>query len=123
MTNRRPGPFATDSRVRLPTGNGPLAEVSVLPVQFRTAMRRDTPELRLCAAVLEDAWYRALRTSMWDPKGRQRTDPEREWFASTDRQRPFAFENLCDVLGLEPDAVRTQLRRQLPQDQAPEART
>lgn len=72
----------------------------------------NSPELRLVLAVFEDAVRAAIRR----PTGRSRR-AQREyleawaWVQGTDRAWPFAFPNVCDLLGLDPDAVRQQLLR------------
>lgn len=33
------------------------------------------------------------------------------WAASTDCDSPFSFENVCSVLGIDPDYIRSRLRR------------
>ncbi len=64
-------------------------------------------------AVLQDAveTYRSSR----EPRGRRERTLREEtaaWFASHDRSWPFAFERLCDVLGLDAGWIRAGLRRQ-----------
>jgi hypothetical protein len=42
----------------------------------------------------------------------QREAQEAEaWFLSEDSHSPFSFESICAVLGLEPEAIRQQLKR------------
>ena len=68
------------------------------------------PERRLMLAVLEDAIH------VWGWKGtdwRARTMREdvQRWFAATDYTWPFSFVNICDVLGLDAEAVREALAK------------
>jgi hypothetical protein len=43
------------------------------------------------------------------------------WLRSDDTRWPYSFVNVCDALGLSPDAVRSTLRG--PRDPAPRTRT
>lgn len=63
-------------------------------------------------AILEDAVYTVLKYAGKKTRRAQRLvrDAER-WIALTDRSWLFSFENICAVLGLEPEALRSQLRR------------
>ena len=89
----------------------------MLPVQFADLLQRSserTPEQRLMAAVLEDA-IRAFCQGA----GAQGTRTLRlareagEWLESSDVSWPFAFENICDALALDPAWVRGLLGRWL----------
>lgn len=87
---------------------------SVLPEQFlnHQAIFIGRPVAALLYAVLEDAltcFQRQFRT-----KGRrvQREAQEaEEWFLSKEENWPFSFMAICAALGLEPEAVRQQLKR------------
>ena len=69
----------------------------------RTGQYTGTKALML--AILEDG----IRSYL-SPVARVRT--EAEYWVSTARQRsPFSFEVVCEILGLEADAVRAALRR------------
>lgn len=59
-------------------------------------------------AVLEDG-IRSYQHGM----GRTRTEAE-QWIWSPDRYSPFCFVVLCEVLGLDPSAVRGALGRVRP---------
>jgi hypothetical protein len=92
-----------------------LASEHLLPVQFTELLQRPfgrTPELRLMAAVLEDA----IR-SFWQCAGSRGVRSQRlfretaEWFESHDVSGPFTFENICDALSLEPEWIRRVLAR------------
>lgn len=85
---------------------------TVLPVQLYDSMQRPlTPEKRLVIALLADAlncfqrYHIARRRQGW----RDSTEAER-WFMSADRDWPFSFENICDVLSIEAHMVRCALR-------------
>jgi hypothetical protein len=68
--------------------------------------RHHVGELRLMAAVLEDA-VNILRKRPRSRAGRE----AREWLASKDASWPFAFERICDALDLDADGVRRQVAR------------
>lgn len=72
------------------------------------------PERRLVQAVLEAAiddflGYAAAR----DPQGRALHHAAADWIASRAVRWPYAFENCCTTLHLDPDAVRDALRRRV----------
>lgn len=79
---------------------------------MNTTLTPDAPELRLCAAILDDAFQvvsrrqdRALNHTLY-----------REtlvWFASDDRSHPFSFRNLCDLLHLRASVLRHKLAQRL----------
>lgn len=62
-------------------------------------------ERRLMLAVLEDG----LRTLLGARLGRTNLSwvaRELQWFSSTDRSHPFAFESVCDALDIDADWLR-----------------
>jgi len=61
-------------------------------------------ELRLMAAVLEDAIH-VLRKRPRSRAGRE----AREWLHAADRSWPFSFERICEALDLDPAQVRTKV--------------
>ena len=69
----------------------------------RTAEYTGTKALML--AVLENGFR-----SYFSPKIRIRAEAER-WVRSPQGRSPFSFTVVCETLGLEPDAVRSALRR------------
>jgi len=75
----------------------------------------NSPEIRLVAAVLEEA-LRCIERHR-----RSRAAPRREfheahaWFFDAEQDGPFAFEMVTTVLGLDPDAVRDHVRQRLAQ--------
>jgi hypothetical protein len=88
----------------------------ILPVQYFESMKRPkllVGEYRLLLAVLEDA----VRCYLTDINGRskeQRTRfaEVRSWFYSsgdTEQQALFAFESICDLLGINAGVVRKRL--------------
>jgi hypothetical protein len=102
------------------TGAGLFEPDVLLPNQYFAAFRRGRAvegERRLMLAVLEDAVdsYRKYALAR-DPREQACFLEAREWFVSDDRSWLFAFENVCDVLEMEPDYLRSGLdkwRRQL----------
>ena len=82
----------------------------MLPAQFFAGTAVESPERRLVLAVLEDAVNVYRRTARKTSKisRAQRREVE-TWFASNDRSWPFAFLNVCDVLGIEASALRSAL--------------
>jgi hypothetical protein len=70
------------------------------------------PEKRLMVAVLKDALFVLRRCQAAEGPSAQRQVRDTEaWFASHDRSWPFAFERICEELGLDPDHVRAGVRR------------
>lgn len=65
-------------------------------------------ERRLMVAVLEDAVHTLLaaRRLSIRPKWIR---SEYEWITSTDQRDPFAFESICDVLGIDSREVRRRV--------------
>jgi len=66
--------------------------------------RHQVGELRLMAAVLEDA-VNILRKRPRSRAGRE----AREWLNSPDASWPFAFERICDALDLDAGSVRRRV--------------
>src|SRR5262249_30728145 len=87
----------------------------ILPAQFAELVQRSaerTPELRLMAAVLEDAIRTFCRSFGSRGVRHQRLFRETaNWFESSDVSWPFSFENISDALGLEPGWLRGLLHR------------
>jgi len=88
---------------------------TVLPEQYFAEHSGDgvTPrERHLMLAVLKDAvdCYQKYALAR-DPRGRSLFSEAVEWIRSTDREWPFAYENICDVLGLDPASVRRSLSK------------
>jgi len=104
------------------TGDTPLFQPDImLPAQFGPRARRVVldPSHRLMVAVFENALdiiqkHYAAR----DAKLRALFDETREWFFSDDREWPYAFLNVCEVLSLNAGYVRFGLQRWLDAHQA-----
>jgi hypothetical protein len=65
-------------------------------------------ERRLMLAVLEDA-IRTLLLARRTAIPRKRLLRELAWLESTSHAEPFAFESICDVLGIDPGWLRGRL--------------
>lgn len=97
------------------TGAGLFEPDILLPNQYFAAFRRGRAvegERRLMLAVLEDAVdsYRKHALAR-DPREQACFLEAKEWFLSSDRSWLFAFENICDVLEMNADYLRTGLDR------------
>ena len=86
---------------------------TVLPIQFfsQRGASRWTGEQRLMAAILEDAI--AVYSKSSAPKGSKARQILREterWLRSKDRTWTFSFLRVCEMLSLDPVAIRRTLR-------------
>lgn len=86
----------------------------LVPVQFFDLTRRRSMldgETRLVFAVLEDAVRCYVKTVNSTRRcDREHFDEVQRWFrAEVGTRSPFSFEYVCDVLGIEPSALRTRL--------------
>lgn len=97
-------------------GEGRLFEPDImLPAQYFAVLRKSAPqgpEYHLVFAMLQDAveCVQKYRFSV-DPNGRELYVDAYDWIASEDRQWPFAFENVCDILKINPEYLRNGLFR------------
>lgn len=90
-----------------------LSPAAVLPAQVTPAFPFDAnlqPEKRLMLAVLEDAVgiYQKCAVAA-ATAGRRDFLEAQSWIESDDVRWPFSFRNICEALGLEPDALRRGL--------------
>ncbi len=86
----------------------------LVPVQFFDLTRRRSTldgETRLVFAVLEDAVRCYVKTVDSARRcDREQFDEVQRWFnAEAGIRSPFSFEYVCDVLGIEPMALRARL--------------
>ena len=86
---------------------------TLLPSQFFDRIRRRSEhdgERRLMIAVLEDAVdvYRKQMGAR-EARGQQLFCEAEQWIEDPDRTWLFSFQNICDVLGLDPDYLRRGL--------------
>ena len=80
-----------------------LGEV-IIDLPARRSWKHQVGELRLMAAVLEDA-VNVLRKRPRSRAGRE----AREWLASRDTGWPFAYERICEALDLDANSIRREV--------------
>ena len=79
---------------------------------IETPARPETDKRRLMLAVLEEALTTFQRGLVSDVAERRKHACEVEaWAASDAVDWPFAFENVCDCLGIDPDYVRRRMSK------------
>jgi hypothetical protein len=84
-----------------------VSPLQALPCQFTQARgSMSVPEVRLVAAVLEHALRSIASFRRGGHREVQEAAAAREWLLDGDRSPPFAFENVCEWLGLDADDVR-----------------
>ena len=85
---------------------------TILPVQFFARQRESTwgGEQRLMAAILEDAVAIYSKPPPKASKARQILRETERWLRSNDRTWTFSFLRICEMLNLDPAAVRQTLR-------------
>jgi len=89
--------------------------VAILPVQFHDrglASIQDDGLRRLLGAILEDG----VRTFQSDQTSRELTNSKRAaireaevWIFNTSIESPFSYCNICECLGIDPNALRRGL--------------
>jgi hypothetical protein len=88
---------------------------TLLPIQYFEAMRRKPlleGEKRLILSVLEDAiecFMKCIDAST--SKGQRLFRDADEWIAHEDKRWVFSFDNVCDMLDINPEYMRTGLRK------------
>ena len=94
------------------SSDGPIAPEAVIPEQFYDLRRARTGEQRLMAAVLDDAVrvYRRFDGRRLTRRQQTQLREVRRWMESNDRAWLFSFLNVCAVLSIDAQAVRTVLR-------------
>jgi hypothetical protein len=93
----------------------------LLPEQLENLGRRCMrPEHRLMLAVLEEAVH-GYQTGCAACGGEGRLDfrGTADWFAAEDSDWPFSFVTICQHLGIEPEYIRSGLRRWRERHNAP----
>jgi len=88
---------------------------TLLSDQYYAAFLRKTPlepERKLMLAVLEDA-IACFQNFIFarDKKGKLTFRETKEWIFKEHSDRLFSFENICEVLGFDPDYIRQGLMR------------
>jgi hypothetical protein len=87
---------------------------TLLPIQYFEAMRRKhllEGEKRLILSVLEDAvecFMKCIDAS--SSKGQRLFRDADEWIALEDKHWVFSFDNVCDMLDINPEYLRRGLR-------------
>jgi hypothetical protein len=88
---------------------------TLIPDQYLETFRRKAhlePEKRLMLAVLEDAVACFQKyVSARDNKGKGMFRDTEEWILEQGSDWPFSFENICELLGMNPQYVRQGLTR------------
>lgn len=86
---------------------------TLLPEQYFTLLGRKPlqGEKRLLLAMLEDAVH-CFQTYLLAKKPHERRlfQEAEEWIDSTDALWFFSFENICDVIGINPSRMREALK-------------
>ena len=86
----------------------------LVPYEYWKAHRADRfrqPGIRLMSAVLEDALHCYFMNVQMRSRREKRIFAEtEEWFFSTESDGLFTFENICSLLGIDPDCVRRGLK-------------
>ena len=106
---RDPGPRARDPEVLADL----FAPEIVLPDQLQSGYRRDSyvsGEKALMLAVLEYG-IRCFQEHLTNPRSNPRllSKQAEEWIRAVDYEWPFSFNNVCETLGIDPDALREKL--------------
>jgi len=86
---------------------------TLLPAQYFETLRRKAqlePEQRLMLAVLEDG-IECFQDNVLARNGRRKKlfEEAEEWILEEDNNWIFSFDNICEVLGLNPQYVRRGL--------------
>ena len=88
---------------------------TLLPIQYFEAMRKKhllEGEKRLILSVLEDAiecFMKCIDAST--SKGQRLFREADEWIAHEDKRWVFSFDNVCDMLDINPEYMRSGLRK------------
>jgi len=87
-----------------------LEPLALLPSQLARNGAAQSPEVRLIVAMIDDAIRSVLQygDAVEGPERREFLDARR-WLLDDNRDWPFAFANVCDVLALDVAAVRQRL--------------
>jgi hypothetical protein len=88
---------------------------TLLPIQYFEAMRRKhllEGEKRLILSVLEDAVECFMKCiDSTTNKGQRLFRDAEEWINLEDKRWVFSFDNVCDMLDVNPDYMRAGLRK------------
>jgi hypothetical protein len=87
---------------------------SSMAQQYLDTFRRSEPlepERALLAAILEDAIHNYRKYGQArDREGKERFREAEEWLMNSANDWIFCFNNVCELLGLDPEYVRSGLR-------------
>ena len=109
------GKMRTRASAMQDRGGGLFEPDVLLPGQFFSFFRKEAGfdrERRLMLAVLEDAidcYQKYAHTN--DQRGRQLFAESYDWIMSPDRRWLFSFENICQIVDMNPDYIRQGLQR------------
>lgn len=82
----------------------------ILPSQRFGARKPLAPERRLMIAVVQDAINCIAKYRFaTDRRGRRLFNEGTQWLGSQETGWPYSFESICDVFGLDANAVRHRL--------------
>lgn len=93
---------------------GPFGNDTVISEQFFDAFRsaRLEPEKALLLAILEDAIHCFEKyEGATDRVGRERFRDAESWIMEPGNDWIFSFDNVCELLGLDPQYVRLGLQK------------
>ena len=79
---------------------------------IESSAKPESEKKRLMLAVLEEAlmtFQKGLASAV--PEQRKHAYEVETWVASQDCDWPFAFENVCSCLDIDPDYVRSRMKR------------
>ena len=90
-----------------------MTDHTLVGPQYLATFRRSEllePEKTLLAAILEDAVQEYRKYGQVDdPKSKTRFNEVEEWFNRRDKEWIFSFDNVCELLGLDPEYIRRRL--------------
>ncbi len=103
---------------QMPAGGDPFGSLlqpeCLLPFQYNGLVRKrpvETGERRLLLAVLKDALRTYLKNiDARTANARRDFDETSYWFYAPNQEGLFAYEHLCEVLGIHPEPLRQWLR-------------
>jgi hypothetical protein len=76
-------------------------------------------EGRLMLAILQDAVDCYQRHALArNPRHRAEFEEAKQWITSSESDWVFSFENICNVLGIDPDYVRSGLANRAPKNRS-----
>jgi hypothetical protein len=76
-------------------------------------------EGRLMLAILQDAVDCYQRHALArNPRHRAEFEEAKQWITSSESDWVFSFENICNVLGIDPDYIRSGLANRAPKNRS-----